>query len=348
MSKDCAITKYPGSVNNDSLRRYGEMFIKTYQADTATAQTNCIRIRKLLSTTAIEVRVISGDGYLTDSDLVSNPQKQKTYNTVLTESIYFSNNDMVIGIRSKYNSIDGISIPDNTDNVIKNWGFDSKELAYANLKSVTIKGTVLTGDIAEMVKWTGSQENKGVNYSINNDPRGSIYGDINSLDGFWLNNFNSIPLLGLSADQQGTLYYNIYGNIVSYVNSNIDFSNTNNPFYILSWLKGTKVTGDLAKLDNRTVFITGSKNPNSFTWSSRTNGTHILCAENIKFAGDDSIKNYLIDNADLSLSDLSGLPKLITITGTVDLEDADVVTAINKLKTKGLTLFRINGQSMLA
>jgi len=59
------------------------------------------------------------------------------------------------------------------------------------------------------------------------------------------------------------------------------------------------------------------------------------------------VKNYLIDNADLELSS-SATYKMINISGTVDLTDADVVTAVNKLKTKGLTQFVINGQNMLA
>jgi len=335
MSKDCLVTTLKGSVNNDNLRRLGEIFFSTYQAEEAVADSNYIPIA---TPVPIEVRVVSGNGYLTDSDLVSNPVKEKTFSNG-NISIYFSNHDMVIGVRPKY-TMNRIGIGSYTAQYA-NWGFDLSELAYMNLRELIISRLHVTGDISYLKDcW---EENTPSPYYKYMDLWSSatnvhIHGNINQLNGVFVD-FGFIRLRFSDQD--------IYGDIVSYANSNIHYyiQSGTNVFKEISWCKNTKVHGDLSKFDADVLFFDGTNNNNVFSWTTERGGGTILCLNYVNLGN--YVKNYLIDNADLELSS-SATYKMINISGTVDLTDADVVTAVNKLKTKGLTQFVINGQNMLA
>ena len=256
MSNNCLVTKLKESVNNDSLHRIGEMFFKTYHADEATADSNYLPI---FTTGAITVRVVSGDGYLTDDDLVSNPVKQKTFSSG-NLNIYFSNHDMVIGITPKY-SFFRIGIGSYTAQHA-NWGFDLSELEYANLDDLVLSRYHITGDVSHLSNCLNTDTTTG-NYFDLWSYRENVHitGNINALDGL----FTNCRFFRLSLTDQ-----NVYGDIVSFVNSNINqplLTNTSQ-FGEITWAKNVPVSGDLSKFDSGVFFFDSTGNTNEFSWKT--------------------------------------------------------------------------------
>lgn len=330
MANNCLVTKLKAVVDNPALRKQGEVELYTLAAETATSVTNCIEIRH---SAPIEIRVIEGDGYLVDSDLTSNPVKSKKINAdVLTSSfIYFTNHTMTLGI-SDFKDVSGIAASTNPshDSTIKNWliDFDAFEkytnhIDFLHARGVTVKGDVKNLKCLSGLSLTFPSEAQNINNHTN-----QLYGNLNGLDGVF--DANGLPSLSIIYPTN-----EITGNLVQLINSNPNNLRTGEGF------KGSKfkLTGDLSLISPTAAiyYISGASN-SVFTYSGTRSGNMIFL-EGVELGN--GLEQYLIDQA--AAEDRTVPYKVIVVTGTIDTTKPAVRNAINVLKTRNLSQFKING-----
>lgn len=330
MANNCLVTKLKAVVNNPALRKQGEVELYTLAAETATSVTNCIELRH---SAPIEIRVIEGDGYLVDSDLTSNPVKSKKINAdVLTSSfIYFTNHTMTLGI-SDFKNVSGIAASTNPshDDIIKNWliDFDAFEkytnhIDFLHARGVTVKGDVKNLKCLSGLYLTFPSPTQNLNNNTN-----QMGGNINGLDGVYdANGINSLYIIYPTNE--------ITGDLVQLINSNPNNLRNGEMFKGANY----KLTGDLSLISPTAaiVFITGSPN-NTFTYSRSRNGNMIFLEEVNLGNG---LEQYLIDQA--AAENRESPNRTITVYGTIDTTKPAVQNAINVLKTRNLSQFKING-----
>ncbi len=331
---NCLVTKLKATVNNNSLRKLGEAWFKTYSSQSADSTTNCIVISLKNGYNSLSARIISGSGSLCDSDLVSNLESEKTYQKDANANIYvyFTNADSVIGI-SDCNAVRSVWI----HGAVSNWefNFDEFSLYEGEFRSLNLTGAHLTGNIKNFKILA---EQSGLTFVIGTDALNrtlgnTMYGDITSLNGFYESR-------GITTIQGLGYQSGITGNLVSFVNANPSI-NTFQTF------KGTSVTGDLSLVSTTSAasFFTGKDMPTGgkFRYSSTRSGGYLLSAENINFGTD--LERYILDQADKDFSSIGN--KIISVSGTIDLTKTEVTTAVAAIKAKNPMIFTINGQNML-
>lgn len=94
----CLVTKLMGIVNNDSLKKMGELIIHVNSTKKPTQVTQSIVLR---NPTAYSLRIV-GNGYFTDSNLTANKGKVLPITSPSDTTVYFSNGDYDIFISTKY------------------------------------------------------------------------------------------------------------------------------------------------------------------------------------------------------------------------------------------------------
>lgn len=314
----CLVTKLNGYVNNDSLRKLGELRIPV--VSTAASQNNLIRVKFSKDTTI----TILGDGYFTNRDDSTNKGKtmQVTANTI-TPCI-FSTGTFDLSISDKYSLLE---LDNGYTTFSGDLNLNIEDLCFSvNLTNLVFYGNnSVSGDIQYLRKLKLRSLSLG---------KTKVIGDISSLK-----DMDSLTSLNLNETD-------ITGNLSSIANlRNLDMlalnsTNIDGDISILSGMSKLKqtslpntVTGDLAKLPDNITYVESygiGKTP--FTWSSRDSSKSlfaITCATPI-------------DNIDTMLNNLAlcQIPaeqkyKTISVVGTrTSASDA----AVQTLQSKGYTV----------
>lgn len=314
----CLVTKLNGYVNNDSLRKLGELRIPV--VSTAASENNLIRVKFSKDTTI----TILGDGYFTNREDNTNKGKtmQVTANTI-TPCI-FSTGTFDLSISDKYSLLE-------LDNGYTTFSGDLnlsiEDLCFSvNLTNLAFyDNNSVSGDIQYLRKLKFLNLNLG---------KTKVIGDISSLK-----DMDSLTYLNLNET-------NITGNLSSIANlinlkllalhtTNIDgdISTLNRMSKLKQLSLPNTVTGDLAKLPDNLAYVeVYGLSKNSFTWSSRESSKSL-------FAITCSVP---IDNIDAMLNNLAlcQIPteqksKAISVVGTrTSASDA----AVSALQQKGYTV----------
>ena len=108
MEKNCLVTTYKATVNDNSLLKVGEMRIKVSSVESPNKNTNgfALSVNK-----DVELEII-GDGYFTDETLTQNKGKKITHRNILDGNIFVSNGNFEVSISNKYTiNFFAISVP---------------------------------------------------------------------------------------------------------------------------------------------------------------------------------------------------------------------------------------------
>lgn len=97
MEKNCLVTTYKATVNDNSLLKVGEMRIKVSSVESPNGNTNGF---SLLVYKDVELEII-GDGYFTDETLTQNKGKKITF-TNQDRNVFVSNGNFEVSISNKY------------------------------------------------------------------------------------------------------------------------------------------------------------------------------------------------------------------------------------------------------
>lgn len=213
MEKNCLVTKYKSTVQDDSLLRIGEMRVKVTSVDSPNAGTQSI---KIITSAPVTLEII-GDGYFTDSTLSEN--KGKTISANGYSLIYFSNGNFEVAILNKY-ALTEFNITAVGGTISNNKAINIKDLSYSDINILNVENSKSYGDISalkNMKNLTSIQAGSS-----------QLSGDISNIKDLTL-----LSLLNLGNNKE------ITGNISAISN----LTNLNSVA-----LYNTKVTGDIANL----------------------------------------------------------------------------------------------------
>ncbi len=350
----CLITKLKGVVNDDSIRRIGELRIKVSRRDSPSSKSQSLNVQFSKEVTL----EIIGDGYFTDSALSENQGKTKTIpaqSASESTNLYYSNGDYEISISDKY-ALGKLTFYSNTENTVtvqdmSNKSFDIGELAYSNdITSVNMASTGVSGDISAL---KGKRALNAVNLT-----QSGVTGDISAFsesnmssltlsytevtgDFSALANLTGLALISLSESKvRGNLYsfstlVNLSSLYVSGCVGELSSLYGLNKLGVCS-LRYSSVTGDLALLPDSCYYAsfigyTGS----GLSWTERKTSAYIMAIEG----------GVKINNVDKMLQDQANCTKapqatsstylLISVTGT---RTSASDTAISTLQGKGFTV----------
>lgn len=314
----CLVTKLNGYVNNDSLRKLGELRIPV--VSTAASQNNLIRAKFSKDTTI----TILGDGYFTNRGDNTNKGKTMQVTANTTTPCIFSTGTFDLSISDKYSLL----VLDNGYTTFSgDLNLNIEDLNFSvNLTNLTFYDThSVYGDIQHLRKLKLTSLSLG---------KTKVIGDISSLK-----DMDSLTSLNLNET-------NITGNLSSVANLiNLELlalnaTNIDGDISILRGLSKLKqvslpntVTGDLAKLpDNVTYVEIYGRGEHSFTWSTRDSSKSLFAIT----------CSTPIDNIDTMLNNLAlcQIPaearyKTISVVGTrTSASDA----AVQTLQSKGYTV----------
>ena len=126
MEKNCLVTTYKATVNDNSLLKVGEMRIKVSSVESPNKNTNgfALSVNK-----DVELEII-GDGYFTDETLTQNKGKKITHKNNLSRNIFVSNGNFEVSISNKY-AINYFAISVPVDWNTPNKSFDIGMLRYS-------------------------------------------------------------------------------------------------------------------------------------------------------------------------------------------------------------------------
>ena len=327
--ENCLVKKLKATVNNDSLKRLGEITLKTFASNSAiSAETNQI---KILSSGEITVRVMSGDGYLVDSDLTSNPVKSKTI-AAGNHNVYFTNHDMILGVGDA-SLLRGISAADGTtESVIKNWEIDFDEFkfykdlfTYLVLPGVRIRGDIVNlyncyaGGVGITQWYIGGSTIGAAGYN-------NLYGNLDDI-------------LLISPDKPAIpnfSYSKVTGNLTSFINANSAKLHDNDRFTY------TNTTCNLSELNEDCYRILGSGVPTgNQTYPTTRNTQYLLCVYGVNLG--DRAEAFVLDMANKPMHPNYIGTKIFNLYGTVDVTKQTVLDAIAAIKTTINEPVTING-----
>ena len=278
---NCLVTKLKGSVNDESLRRLGEMKLHVDSVSNSV-------IFSLNLDADVTIRIV-GNGYFVSND-----------NTNLGKTIATKNYDNK-DIKANGSNFDVfISNKDTIKGIyLTNVVFDLSELAYCTSLTVFVDWntpSILTGDISIFknlknlinIHIEGSKQITGqlsdiagmTNLTTLSLPSPNITGQLSDIAGMTNLTTLSLPspnITGQLSDIAGltnlTTLYLSSPNITGQLSDMDKFPNLTNCIQM-----GININiGDFAKLPDRINFFSGG---NGTTWSSRTSPAHVICTHN--------------------------------------------------------------------
>lgn len=220
MEKNCLVTKYKSTVQDDSLLRIGEMRVKVTSVDSPSAGTQSI---KIITSAPVTLEII-GDGYFTDATLSEN--KGKTISVNGYSLIYFSNGNFEVAILNKY-ALTEFDITAVGGTFSNNKAIDIKDLSYSDINVLNVENSKSYGDISVLKNMKNLTAIQALNAQLS--------GDISNVKGL-----TSLSVLNLGNNTE------ITGDIST-------ISNLTNLTTV--GLFNTKVTGDIANLRGLTKVI---------------------------------------------------------------------------------------------
>lgn len=300
MEKKCLVTKFSTSINDDRLKKVGELRIKFNKVTKPTKQTQGF----LFSFTKDVGIDIVGDGYFTDESLSENLGKHIDAKGNQPNAVYVSNSDLEISISDKYSlySVSAFAVQNLAD---LNEGIgkvlNSSEFRYCNnLNSVNITDTPSIGSYSDF-KDLKSLVNL---YTLNT----KITGEMDDLKD--LQNLTNLYCSGIKGS------VNVLGST---------------KFHII-YLKDSDVYGDIAILPKTLTLFRGDNK--TFNWSSRNSNANIISLIAVKL---NNVDKMLQDQAQCIISS-SQNNKQISVTGTrTSASDEAVATLQSKGYTVSIT-----------
>lgn len=289
MEKNCLVTKYKATVNDNSLLKIGEMVLDIIKQDTPTNRTNVLHLGSNISDLTVEV-----EGGMMNLTLDSNMTTGWTNKIVIPVSlakypVYVRNDNYRIKLTYKYN-VRNIGLGENMGSrAIK---VDTKYLVFSNYIAAIV--AQLTGNLADLSDCTNLTTIANCNTTSDIEGSLSDLAPLIKLTDIYLEKANNVtgslsdiaPLTSLRtlALTNDTL---IIG----------DISDLSNPLTKI-YLGGTKVTGEIiefVKTQRASGRTTGSCTINDWrlvlTFNGvATNGGEVTWTENTITLGDVTVE----------------------------------------------------------
>ena len=240
---NCLVTKLKGTVQNSDLLRVGELRICVHKIDNPNGETQRINLN---FTEDVKLEII-GDGYFTNTTLVSNLGKSLTAKANTESLVYVSNGDFEIAILNKY---------------------ALTKINTRASKNIAIK------DIVDL-KYSSSLNYLGVN-SVENI---GYFSDIKSLTKLGYLALSNANIKGSLSDLESltNLGYIIVGNTSNKLTGNVSSLKAMTKLDTLA-IQNSDVTGDLATLPStcRSAAFDYHDTNTVFDWSSRPASSKII------------------------------------------------------------------------
>ena len=286
----CLVTKLSGVVDNPDLLRLGEIRIKVRKLNTEYEH------RALTLSFSKETNItITGDGYFTDKNSVSNKGKQIVVPANTQTIVYISNGDYDINIYNKYDLTFFVDYAFGEVNAPQKSGFSINIEDFKYSRNITrINTSEINGDIAAVKNLTNL-----TSLSLSST---QVSGDIAAVK-----NLTNLTLLSLSSTQ-------VSGDIAAVKN----LTNLTS----LS-LFSTQVSGDIAAVKNLTNLTSLSMRLSNITGdiSNLSSLTKLASAQlnsvsgNILALNSTKLTNLIISNSGGLNGDLALLKKDFTYLG---------------------------------
>ena len=240
------ITRLKGVVNNDTLKKIGELRVKVSKMSNPTGENRVI----ILNTQKPLTITVNGDGYITDSTLSENKGKILSI-PVGSSTFYVSNGDYTLSIPNKYYLTSFCSAKEQTFNR-NDVQMELDDFKFCKLMTILkLNNSKVSGDIASLKDLSALA-------SLNISDT-QVSGDIASLKGL-----STLASLNISNTQ-------VSGDIASLKGlsalASLNISNLNN------------LSGDLGKLPDSLLYVGGINN-SIFTWTD-TSRRYILACEKL-------------------------------------------------------------------
>ena len=322
----CLVTNLSGVVDNPDLLRLGEMRIKVRKLNTEYEH------RALTLSFSKETNItITGDGYFTDKESVSNKGKQIVVPANTNTIVYISNGDYDINIYNKYDLTFFVDYAFGVVGAPQKSGFSVNIEYFKYSKNITrINVSEASGDIAAVKNLTAL-----TSLSISNT---QVSGDIAAVK-------NLTALTSLS-----TRLSNITGDISNlYSLTKLASAQLNSVSGNILALNSTKLTnliisnsgglsGDLALLKKDFTYLGLDNDKTSvFSWTNRATDANIygIGGNSIMSSNLDDVLNNLANCKNAINSATYSWAKVISFTGTrTSASDA----AVEKLTGYGYTI----------
>ena len=345
----CLVTKLSGVVDNPDLLRLGEIRIKVRKLNTE------YEYRALTLSFSKETNItITGDGYFTDKNSVSNKGKQIVVPANTQTVVYVSNGDYDINICNKYDLTLFVDYAFGVVNAPQKSGFsiNIEDFKYSrnitrinvseasgdiaavknltNLTSLSLSNTQVNGDIAAVKNLTNL-----TSLSISNT---QVNGDIAAVKNLTNLTSLSIRLSNITGDisNLSSLTKLASAQLNSVSGSILALNSTKLTNLIISNSGG--LNGDLALLKKDFTYL-GLENDKTsvFSWTSRATDANIygIGGNSIMSSNLDDVLNNLANCKNAITSTTASWAKVISFTGTrTSASDA----AVEKLTGYGYTI----------
>ena len=314
------ITRLKGVVNNDTLKKIGELRVKVSKMSNPTGENRVI----ILNTQKPLTITVNGDGYITDSTLSENKGKILSI-PVGSSTFYVSNGDYTLSIPNKYYLTSFCSAKEQTFNR-NDVQMELDDFKFCKLMTILkLNNSKVSGDIASLKDLSAL-----ASLNISNT---QVSGDIASLKGL-----SALASLDITSTQ-------VSGDIASLKDlstlASLNISNTQVSGDIAS-LKGlsalaslnisnlNNLSGDLGKLPDSLLYV-GGVNNSIFTWTD-TSRRYILACEKLHC---NNIDKMLQDMSKLEAKFKNQWAKSINLVGSYT---AASNAAIETLQSKGYTV----------
>lgn len=326
------LIKLDGKIKSDTAPILGTFTIHV-TADNSNPSPTCNALT--LNCSEDTKLTISGNGFFTDSTLVTNLGKTKNITKNTNTTVYFSkgNYDVICEARysAKYISDSGAGGSLSTSNM-SNVSFNLNDLAYAEgLSSLYMQYSNLKGDIASL-----SERTTMTAINLQNT---KVTGDIKELSGL-----TSLASLNISnTDIEGNI--SNLAEMASLTALNLNYTKVEGDIASLSsvplvgslYVQGVdELYGDLSTLSNSVYFVSNANGNSEFSWeTTRSSSAYFIGMEGINLG--DSIDAMLDDQQELEFASGATQPwhKTIKVYGTRTSASDSAVAA---LKARNVTI----------
>ena len=322
----CLVTKLSGVVNNPDLLRLGVIRIKVRKLNTEYEH------RALALSFSKETNItITGDGYFTDENSVSNKGKQIVVHANTLTVVYVSNGDYDINICNKYDLTLFVDYAFGVFNAPQKSGFSINIEDFKYSRNITrINASEVNGDIAAVKNLTNLTSLNLSNTQVNGDIAAvKNLTNLTSLNMRLSNITGDISNLSSLTKLASAQLNSVSGNILA-------LNSTKLTNLIISNSGG--LNGDLALLKKDFTYL-GLENDKTsvFSWTRRATDANIygIGGNSIMSSNLDDVLNNLANCKNAITSTTASWGKVISFTGTrTSASDA----AVEKLTGYGYTI----------
>lgn len=296
----CFVTKLKGSTDNEALLKLNDFNIHINKKAPISENANPWKLN--LGVNAATTATLTGEGTFTDITFTANNGNSKSLNLWSDDIVVSRDKEFDLRINSKYNLVKIATYSESCLCV------NLDDLRYlTSLSIIDLQGDS-SGDLSSLKDIISLTE-------ISFHSMQNVTGDISSLKNL---NLNSLAL-------------NYLNNITGDVSNLTNMSNLTG-----LELKGSKVTGDLAKLPVKVQYASFTDVTSHFTWSERSESANIITLAGNPYLGE-YVDAMLINQAKCIAKPLSPDPWNTTISCVGNRTSASDA-AVQTLQSKGYTV----------